>query len=414
METRLDPITIEMLWNRLISIVEEADAAVQRTAFSSLVRDGHDYSCTLFERRGMLLAQGAYVAPGHLGGVTRLAKRIAEDYFSNGEDLEEGDTLITNDPWLLSGHLPDVGVITPIFYHGKLVAFGASIFHHVDIGGALDSMRREVYEEGLQIPLLKLYKKNIPNEEIFQMLRANVRVPDQVIGDLMSQIAANHIISTRVKELLSEQQMRDLDALSDRIMEHTERAMRKAIEKIPDGVYAYQGEIERPGPGAEAVKVNLGLEVKGSCIKADFTGSSPQVPEGVNCVFNYTFGFFIFAMKSILDPHIPNNDGCIRPLEVLAPQGCIFNCTHPSAVVGRTSIGTNIPAMVYEALTPVIPHRVIAESGASPVWWLTFAGRKYDGPPFVVAPLLGAGLGARSSKDGVVCFFPPNNSNLPV
>jgi len=414
MKKELDIITVEVLWGRLISIVDEVDAAVMRTAFSSIIREGHDYSCVLFDRRGMLLAQASCTAPGHTGGMTRAAKRLVKEYFPNGGDLEEGDVLITNDPWLLSGHLPDVAVFTPIFHHEKVVAFAANIFHHLDIGGALDAKRTEVYEEGLQIPVLKIYKKNIPNEDFFKIIRANIRVPDQVIGDLMSQIAANHLSSVRVKELLDGQNWENLDELADEIFDHTELAMRSSIEKIPDGIYTYEGEIERPGRAAKNVKVKLAMEVKGSNICADFAGSASQVAEGINCVLNYTFAYYFYAIKSIMDPFIPNNEGCVRPLEVVAPKGSIFNCTYPAAVVARNSTGMYIPGMVYEVLADVIPDRVIAGCGAAPTWWPTFSGYKHNASRFILVLLFSGGLGARSIKDGVLATFPANVKNVPV
>lgn len=409
---KLDPITIEILWSRLISIIDEADITVMKTAFSSIIRDSHDYSCALFDRHGRLLVQATFTSPGHIGGMTICVRKIT-DIFPKGT-LKPGDSLITNDPWLLAGHLPDIMVLTPVFYREKLVAFSGSVFHHSDIGGTIGGGNREVYEEGLNIPLCKLYNGGEQNQDIFNIIRANVRMSDRVIGDLRSQVAANHIVSSKLTEFLNELGWEDLDDLAEEIYSRTETSLRASIEKIPDGVYRNEDYVERPDTD-EPISIKLALEVKGSDIIADFEGTSPQVNVGINCVYNYTFAYVYYSIKSVADPFIPNNDGSVRPMMVKAPEGSILNARFPAAVCARTSLGMLIPDIIYFALAKAIPEKVIAQSGSAPLWWLAFEGMRKDGTEFLVAPFFTGGQGANHAGDGVSCItFPANIKNNPV
>src|SRR5690606_9090670 len=220
------------------------------------------------------ICEGSMVTPGQLGALAMGVKEICRRFPEASH--KPGDVLISNDPWLLAGHLNDVCVMSPIFFKGKLVAFTACVFHHTDIGGRPGADNREVYEEGLFIPVMKLMDGGVMNESLLTMIRANVRKPDDVIGDLRSQIAANHVCAQKVVEMMEETGLQDLDALADEIIGRTERSMRQAIEAIPDGVYRCESEIEGSGK-REAIKVCLGVEVKGSDVTVDFAGTGPQV-----------------------------------------------------------------------------------------------------------------------------------------
>src|SRR5210317_844244 len=252
-----DPITLEILWRRLVSIVDEADASVARTAFSSLLRDAHDYTCMFTDSRGQELVQGTFCTPGQAGamalGVKNLINSIALDAY------QAGDVFIVNDPWLLAGHLNDVCVMTPIFYRQRPVAFTACVFHHSDIGGRVASDNRQVYEEGLYIPPLKLYEAGVLNESVLEMIRWNVRTPEEVTGDIRSQVAANHVCAQKVIEMLEDEGLDTLDELADEIIDRTEKSMRAAISKIPNGVYPYDGIIEGAGK-REDISIKLKVE----------------------------------------------------------------------------------------------------------------------------------------------------------
>jgi len=234
MASTFDPITLEILWRRLISIVDEADASVARTAFSSLLRDAHDYTCIFTDARGRLVAQGTLATPGQIGAMSLGVKKII-----NSKPLEEykpGDVFITNDPWLLAGHLNDVCVMSPIFFKDNVAGFTACVFHHSDIGGRVASDNHDVYEEGVLIPLLKLYDGGALNEAIVDLIRWNVRTPEEVTGDIRSQVAANDVCARKIVEMMGDVGIDTLEGLADEIINHTEETTRAAIEKIPDGV----------------------------------------------------------------------------------------------------------------------------------------------------------------------------------
>ncbi len=232
-ESKFDPITLEILWRRLVSIVDEADASVARTAFSSLLRDAHDYTCMFTDSRGQELVQGTFCTPGQAGAMAIGVKNLIRS--QPIEDYRPGDVFIVNDPWALAGHLNDVCVWSPIFYKKKPVAFTACVFHHSDIGGRVSSDNREVFEEGLFLPLVKLYDAGKLNEELIQLIRWNVRTPDEVIGDIRSQIAANHVCGEKIIEMMQEEGLDSIDGLADEIISRTEASMRSAISQIPDG-----------------------------------------------------------------------------------------------------------------------------------------------------------------------------------
>ena len=309
--SKFDPITLEILWRRLISVVDEADSTVARTAFSSLLRDAHDYTCMFTDRKGRELAQGTFATPGQSGamalGIKNLVKKLPASSY------KPGDVFITNDPWALAGHLNDVCVMSPIFYKGKIVAFTACVFHHSDIGGRVSSDNHEVFEEGLFIPLVKLYDGGVLNESVLDMIRWNVRTPDEVIGDIRSQIAANHVCAEKICQMLQDNDLDDLDDLADEVIGRTEKSMREAIGKIPDGIYRAEGIVEQMEGRADIV-IKAAIEVKGSDIIVDLEGSSPQVDWGGNVVYNFTYAYVHMAVKSMFDPYIPNNDGCARPI----------------------------------------------------------------------------------------------------
>lgn len=412
MPRQSSPVAIEIAWSRIASIADEADANVARTAFSSIIRDSHDYSCGLYDARGNLLSQPTTVAPAHLGGMTA-AMKVLGDYFPF-ETLREGDAIVTNDPWIMSGHLPDIMVVMPVFHRGRLVAHAGSVFHHQDVGGHLGTDTREVFEEGLQIPPCMLYRAGQANEDIFRIIAQNVRVPELVINDLKSQVASLHFTAERICSFLQEQDLEELESLADEIYARTETAVRRGIEKIPDGVYEAEKLLDL-GPDEPSVRLKLRLEVAGDELLADFAGTGPQIERGVNCVLNYTTAYLLFGVMSLVAPFLPSNAGAVRPLRIAAPEGCILNAQRPAPVIGRTAIGQNIPELVFSALSSVLPEDVIAESGSLPLWWLTLSGQRAGGEPFVVGPMFSGGLGARSGSDGVSTLtFPTNIMNNPV
>jgi N-methylhydantoinase B len=411
MASAFDPITLEILWRRLISIVDEADASVARTAFSSLLRDAHDYTCIFTDARGRLVAQGTLATPGQIGAMSLGVKKII-----NSKPLEEykpGDVFITNDPWALAGHLNDVCVMSPIFFKDRLVGFTACAFHHSDIGGRVASDNHDVFEEGLFIPLLKLYDAGKLNEAVLDMIRWNVRTAEEVIGDIRSQVAANDVCARKIVEMMGDVGIDTIEGLADEIIHHTERTTREAIEKIPDGTYSYQGIVEGPG-GRPDITIKVAVKVKGSDILVDLDGSSPQVDWGGNVVFNFTYAYVAFAIKSAFNPDIPNNEGSSKPITMTAPEGSVVNCRFPAAVAARLQIGHFMTEMVYRALAQATPDRVLADSGGTPAWMNVFYGKRGNGEKFYTVLIRGGGLGANWRQDGhISSIFPANGANVP-
>ena len=411
MAQKFDPITLEILWRRIISIVDEADASVARTAFSSLLRDAHDYTCIFTDRKGRLLAQGTFCTPGQAGAMTLGVKNWINMPLL--DKYKPGDIFITNDPWLLAGHLNDVCVMSPIFYKEKVAGFTACVFHHSDIGGRVSSDNRDVYEDGLFIPPVKLYDAGVLNPSIMNLIRWNVRTPEEVTGDIRSQVAANYVCSQKIAEMMQDVGLDTLDDLADQIMGVTEKSMRDAITEIADGIYPYEGTIEGPG-GREDIKIKVAVEVKGSDVVVDLAGSSPEVDWGGNVAYNFTYAYVFMAIKSAFNPDIPNNEGCIRPITMKAPEGSVVNCRFPAAVAARLQIGHFMTEMVYRALAPAAPDKIIAASGGTPAWMQVFYGKRHDGNKFYSVLIRGGGMGANYAQDGHYCaIFPANGANTP-
>ncbi len=412
MPSQFDPITLEILWRRLISIVDEADASVARTAFSSLLRDAHDYTCMFTDSRGQELVQGTFCTPGQAGAMALGVKAIIDSIPL--DQYKPGDVFIVNDPWLLAGHLNDVCVLSPIFYKERPLACTVCVFHHSDIGGRVASDNRQVYEEGLFIPTTKLYEAGVLNESVLNMIRWNVRTPEEVTGDIRSQVAANHVCAQKIIEMLEDEGLDTLDELADDIIDRTEASMRAAISKIPDGVYPYAGVIEGAGKRAD-IDVKLTVEVKGSDIHIDFKETSPQVDWGGNVVYNFTYAYVFMAIKSAFDPDIPINEGAIRPVKMTAPEGSVVNCKFPAAVAARMQIGHFMTEMVFKALANATPDNIIAESGGTPAQTNIFYGKRFNGNPWLTMIIRGGGMGASSKMDGHHCaIFPANGANTPV
>jgi N-methylhydantoinase B len=392
--------------------VDESDGSVARTAFSSLLRDAHDYTCMFTDQKGRELAQGSFATPGQSGAMALGIKNLVTQLPL--ETYTPGDIFITNDPWALAGHLNDVCVMSPIFYKNKVVAFTACVFHHSDIGGRVSSDNHDVFEEGLFIPLVKLYDGGVLNPSVMEMIRWNVRTPDEVIGDIRSQIAANHVCSEKIDQMLKENDLENLDDLADQVISRTEKSMREEIEKIPDGIYRAEGIIEQM-KGQQDVVIKAAVEVKGSDITVDLDGSSPQVNWGGNVVFNFTYAYAFMAIKSMFGPDIPNNDGCAKPVKLKAPEGTVVHCKFPAAVAARLVIGHYITEIIYRALSEVAPVKVIAASGGTPAQMNVFYGKRNDGRPWHSVIIRGGGMGASSVSDGnYVYIFPANGANTPV
>ncbi|HEY8614216.1 MAG TPA: hydantoinase B/oxoprolinase family protein [Roseomonas sp.] len=408
--TAFDPVTLALLWTRLVSIVDEAGAALLRTSFSTIVRESHDFACVLTDARGHSLVQATDGVPSFLCTVPRTIGHFLAEY--PPETLEEGDILITNDIWLGTGHLPDITVAKPIMLNGRLIGFAGSVAHAPDIGGRIRTAEsREVYEEGLQIPIMKVVRAGRMDETFVRFFRKNTRVPDQTMGDLYAQFTALDLMERRLRSLLTEHRLDSLEALADEIHSRSERATRQAIRTVPDGTY--HADVLTDGL-EEPIRLRLALRKEGGSIHADYEGTDPQVARGINVCLAYTFAYTAFAVKAALCPEVPNNEGAFRPISVSAPRGCILNSVPPAAGANRALTGHFIPPMILQALARALPERVIAGVG-SPLWSLNFAGVRPDGSPIANQFFMNGGYGAGAGHDGAnVLSWPSNVSAAPV
>ncbi|MCL4676677.1 MAG: hydantoinase B/oxoprolinase family protein, partial [Pararhodobacter sp.] len=331
-----DPIGLEIMWSRLVNVVEEMWQTVCRTAFSLVISEAQDFACELLDPHGETLAHSPRAMPVFNLTLPRAVKALLERY--PAETLKRGDVLITNDPWLCAGHLFDIAIVTPAFIDGRLVGLMGTVGHVSDIGGTKDSLKaREIYEEGLQIPPMKLFEAGKPNETLFRMIAQNVRNGEQVIGDIQSFVTANVIGAERLEAFMAEYGMEDLGALAQVVQDLSEKAMRDAVRAIPDGTY--RATITN-NPLGEVMTYPVAIRVAGDAMEIDFDGAPPQLAQGgLNSTLNYTSAHATYPLKCMLTPKVRGNAGCYRPFTVTAPEGSILNCTYPASVNIRTRTG---------------------------------------------------------------------------
>ncbi len=405
-----DAATLEVLWTRLISMVDEAAAALVRTSFSTVVRESHDFSCVLTDELGQSLVQATESIPSFIGTLPKTVGHFLAAF--PAERLEPGDVLITNDPWLGTGHLPDITVGRPIFLAGRLVGFAASTAHSPDIGGIMRSpVPREIFEEGFQIPIMKLIEAGRPNETLLALLRQNVRTPDLTTGDLWAQITALDLMERRLLALMEEYRLDSITALAGEIQGRSEKAMRAAIAGLPDG--AYPAALKTDGLD-EPLDIVMELKLAGDEIAMDFTGTSPQVARAINLPMCYTYAMAAYGVKCVAAPHVPNNEGAFRPVTVTAPEGCLVNPVYPASVGSRALTGHFVPALVLEALSGIVPERVMAPVG-SPLWAITQTGVDPGGKTFANLFFFNGGMGGNPRADGVgPLSWPSNISSTPT
>jgi N-methylhydantoinase B len=405
-----DPLVLETFWSRLISTVDQQAAALIRTSFTPSVAECGDLSACVFDPRGFMLAQAVTGTPGHINSMARCIGHVLHEY--PAETLEPGDVLITNDPWLTSGHHYDVTIITPVFRRGALVAFFGNICHTADIGGrpygpdAIDT-----YEEGLNIPVLKLFQAGQPNGDLFRIIRSNVRAQEEVIGDLYSQVAGDAVGAQRLLEFMDEYGLDSIVPLADELIARSERAMRDAIARLPDGVYRYRTTTD----GFESpIELALAITIAGDHLSADYSGTSPQVEQAINVVMNYTEAYTTFGLKCALAPDVPNNEGSFRAVQVSAPEGSVLNCRHPAPTAARHLLGHFLPGMILAALAPVVPERAMAE-GMAGLWSTNVHGHDRAGNRFTLLSFLSGGTGARRDLDGLSSTaFPSGVAGIPT
>ena len=414
---RITEVELQIMWNRLLSVVEEQGQTLVRTAFSTSAREAGDISAGVFDLRGRMLAQAVTGTPGHINTMA-----LAVGHFLDARPAaqwNEGDVWVTNDPWKGTGHLYDLVVVSPTFLDGHLVAFFACTAHLVDMGGVGQTPEgRQIFHEGLFIPLLPLARAGVMNEDLLAIIRANVREPVQVIGDVYALAACNEIGSRRLVAMMREFHLAEIDTLGEMIITRSRQAMTDAIAKLPKGSWEATMRIDGyEAPIDLAAKLTIGEDT----IYVDYAGTSGMSSYAINCPLCYTEAYTTFGINCLIAPDIPNNAGTLDAIKVTAPPGCIVNATYPAAVYARASMGHMLPDVVYGCLDQALPGRVPAE-GTSNLWSLKFvAGHGLtgvgasQGTPFMVMSFHSGGAGARPQQDGLSATpFPSGVRNVPV
>jgi N-methylhydantoinase B len=409
----MDGVELEILWSNLIGVVSERAKALQRIAFSPIVREAGDLACALFDRRGRMVAQANTGTPGHINSLAFAGNHLVRIFAGN---CQPGDVLITNDPWLSAGHFFDITVLTPIFRGAEILAYIGSTIHHTDIGGyGIGAGARDVHEEGLWIPPLKLYEQGRENATLHTMIRRNVRTPDAVFGDLSAQVSSGEAAAQHLIALCERSGLDDIEALSDEIIDRSEEATRAAIRKLKGGTYHGESRFDVPGGEIIVLKTAVTIDSEAGHIVVDFDGSSPQTTTGINVVLNYTHAYSTFAIRSCLNPDLPNNTGSLAPIEIKAAEGLIVNCSYPAPVNARHVVGMYVPMPILKALHQVMPDKVLAE-GSGAVWTMQIQGRRASGEPFTSSMFnYSGGMGARAGKPGLsATCYPTGVAAVPI
>ncbi|WP_454825755.1 hydantoinase B/oxoprolinase family protein [Paraburkholderia xenovorans] len=404
----LDAVNLAIYWDRLISIADEIMLALVRTAFSSTVRETYDCSCNLFDAKGRSIAQASAAIPSFTGTAPLTLAHMLAAY--PAETLKPGDVLITNDPWMSSGHMFDVSVMRPVFVGDRLVGYCLSVSHLPDIGGiGWSPESTSMYHEGLRLPITKMFDAGMRNEWLVRLILANVRVGDQVMGDLMANVACTAVGARLLVEFMQEYGIADLGPVADAILEQSEQAMRTSLRAMPDGTYNNEMTVEgMKGP----VTIQCAVTIEGDSIHVDFGGSDPVGPWGMNVPMCYTRAMSGYAIKCLTLPTIPNNDGVLRPLKVIAPEGSILNPPPPAATAARHLVGHAIYPLLFGALSETLPDRVQAQSGGGNM--LSVAG-SHRGRDYSQLFFCSGGYGALRGFDGHNTTPAPSNPRgMPV
>jgi N-methylhydantoinase B len=410
----MDAIQLEILWASLVNTVNEQARALQRAAFSPIVREAGDLANALFDRRGRMVAQAVTGTPGHINSLAVAAGAILDEYPI--DSLEPGDVLITNDPYKTAGQLLDVTVLVPVWRDGRAIALFGSTIHHTDVGGyGIGAGARDVFEEGLWIPITKLMVAGRRSPDVWKFILSNVRQPEHMSGDLHAQMASGEVGAARLNSLCDRQRLDDIEALSDEIIERSEEATRRAIRALPPGTYRASSVLDLADGSEIGIEVAITVDAEAGRIVVDYEGSSGASPSGINVVKNYTHAYTTFTLRSVLNPDVPNNAGSLAPIEVLAPEGSIVNAVSPAPCTARHVVGMFLPMPLLQALAQVIPDQVIAE-GAGAVWTCQVSGTRDDGRPFITSMFnYAGGVGARASKPGLsATSYPTGVASVPV
>ncbi|TVR85454.1 MAG: hydantoinase B/oxoprolinase family protein [Trueperaceae bacterium] len=405
-ENGLDPISLEIMWQRLISIMNEVDDKIVKTTFSTILSEGRDFACILTDTYGRSLCQSAFSTATFSAVYPRTAKALLERFPI--ETLRPGDVIATNDPWLGTGHLPDYVLLAPVFVAGRVIACVGTVSHMSDVGGHPGEIESDdVFSEGLCMPPFKLYDAGVENELAFDVIGANCRAPELLLGDLRAMAGAARVASDRFTEYVDDYGLTDLEAIADEIVRRSERYMRSRISALPDGSYTYGMEIDGY---IETVHLQACVTIAGDTIHVDYEGTSPQSPHGsINSSYNSTLASSMYVFKCALASDVPNNEALFTPIRVTAPEGSILNARFPAPVKARAKTINNLNQVLFGALWPVLGDHVQASNGG--IWPLVLKGRE-AGRSYLVDMLPHGGRGALPGMDGMLPVSYPENSTI--
>ena len=401
------PGELEVLWLKILAVLEEASWTIVRTALSPSVRDAFDFGCLLYDVSGKLVAQNTTVA-AKIGVYHTVLDKIVEYYPI--PSMREGDVFITNDPWLTEGHLDDISIIMPIFRKGRVIAFVECIAHVADIGASLSNTVTDLYGEGLQIPICHFARNGEENVEVIRFIDENVRVPE-VLADLRALAVCCVVISEKCAKVMDEHDLDNLDDVFDEILNRTERAIRASIRsKLKPGVYV--AEVQADGRDEAGLRVRVTATVSEDAILLDFAGTSEQSRIGINSCFNVSYAWAMYAVRTLTDIAVPNNAGCFAAVRMIAPEGCVVNPRRPAPVRNRAATAHFVPQAVFAALSEATTERAIAQSG-SPIWAHRVVGHTPAGRTVAGLMLYNGGMGARTGRDGPGATSFPSNAGNP-
>ncbi len=415
---KIDGILLEVIGNTFMSIAEEMGAVLVKSAYSTNIKERKDCSCALFDAEGNTIAQAEHI-PMHLGSLLGIITEIRKHF--DLKDVRPGDMFIANDPYNGGGtHLPDIAVASPVFVEGKIVAFVANIAHHNDVGGRVPGSNAadsdSIYAEGIRIPPIKIFRSGELDEDLLNMILLNCRVRYIRLGDLNAQFACNKKGVQRVEEVCAKYGKDTVMLCMEELLDYSERKIRLALSKIPNGKHEFEDYIDSDGVGSDPIKLNVKLEIKDEDIELDFSDNPDQVKGAINLPISGLHASVYYAIRSIVDPSLPSNGGYYRAIHIKSRRGCILGCTEPAACAGRSDTAQRVADMVFGAMSKVVPHQVIAGSNSS-ITGVYFGGvSPKTGEYYVYMETFGGGSGARFSKDGLSCVqvHMSNTSNLPI
>jgi N-methylhydantoinase B len=414
----LDPITLEIFSNALRSVADETFVALRKSAFSNNIKERADHSTALFDAKGRLIVQSQQSLPIHVGGIAGTIRVLLDKF---GDDIHERDVFVGNDPYVAAGtHLPDICISTPVFYAGQVVGFSACTAHHADIGGASvggsSGGLTEIYQEGLRIPLVRLFSRGKLVSDVFEILLLNVRGSDERKGDYNAQVAAVSLGAQRLIDICNRFGADFVESAFGELMRRSRDRMQNALTAIPEGDYFYEDVMDDDGIATKALPIKVRIGQHNGRLTVDFEGTSVQAAGNINSPFNDTVATVMFVLRSVLDPEIPTNYGVFDAIDIIAPTGCLVNPTFPAGVTNRSLTDQRICDVVLGALSAALPDRVLAASNGSNTGVYIYGTDPRTGSPFYFFETMGGGLGARCTKDGkdAVQVGVTNTANSPI